>query len=223
MAVYYIVWAIVLLPLAGAIFSFLAETQRRAAQTCFVTTILAFLLAAVVLGARLTHAQQPPFISLIPFFQLTPTENTQFAARFAAEIGVLVDSLSATFAFAVTLVLAVVQGYALTSLRSEAGLRRFFWASSVLAAAMVGLVYSPNLFQTLLMWSLASAAVYAIAAFWWNRADAAAPARRAFITTQVADVALLLALVFVVDKFGVYSATVPAPPGQPAADPLGFD
>ena len=223
MAVYNIVWAIVVLPLAGAIVSFLAETQRRAAQTCFVTTILAFLMSAVVLGVRLTHAQQPSFISLLPFFQLTPTENTQFAARFPEQIGVLVDSLSATFACALTFVLAVVQGYALASLRSEAGLRRFFWASSVLAAAMVGLVYSPNLFQTLLMWSLASAAIYVIAAFWWSRADAAAPARRAFITIYVADVALLLALVFIFSKFGVYSTTVPAPPGQSAADPFGFD
>ena len=220
---YSVVWAIVLLPVAGAIVSFLAETQRRAAQTCFVTTILAFLLSAVVLGARLTHAQQPAFISLLPFFQLTPTESTLFASRFPEQIGVLVDSLSATFAVALTFVFAVVQGYAITSLRSEAGLRRFLWASSVLAAAMVGLVYSPNLFQTLLMWSLASAAVYVIAAFWWNRADAGAPARRAFITVYVADVALLLALVFVFGKFGLYSTTVPAPPGQAAADPFGFD
>lgn len=223
MAVYNVVWAIALLPLAGAIVSFLAETQRRAAQTCFVTTILAMLLSAVVLGAQLTHREQPAFISLLPFFQLTPTENTVFAARFPAQIGVLVDSLSATFAFALTFVFAVVQGYALASLRSEAGLRRFFWASSVLAAAMVALVYSPNLFQTLLTWSLASAAVYVIAAFWWSRADAATPARRAFSAIHVADVALLLALVFIVAKFGVYSSTVPAPAGQSAADPLGFD
>ncbi|MBV8527573.1 MAG: hypothetical protein JOZ75_04600, partial [Candidatus Dormibacteraeota bacterium] len=223
MAVYNIVWAIVLLPFAGAIVSFLAETQRRAAQTCFVTTVAAFLLSAVVLGARLTHAQQPSFISLLPFFQLTPTENTQFAARYTAQLGVLVDSLSATFAFVLTFVLAVVQGYALASLRSEPGLRRFFWASSVLAATMVGLVYSPNLFQTLLMWSLASAAVYVIAAFWWSRADAATPARRAFLAIYVADVALLLGLVFIFGKFGLFSSTVPAPPGQPAADPFGFD
>lgn len=223
MAVYNVVWAIVLLPLAGATFSFLAETQRRAAQTCFATTILALLLSAVVLGARLTHAHEPAFVSLLPFFQLTPTENTLFAARFPAQIGVVVDSVSATFAFALTFVLAAVQGYALASLRSEAGLRRFFWASSVLAAATAGLVFSPNLFQTLLTWSLASAAVYAIAAFWWSRADAATPARRAFSALYVADVALLLALVFIVAKFGVYSSTVPAPPGQSAADPLGFD
>src|SRR5215469_5097282 len=129
MAVYNAVWAIVLLPLVGAIISFLAETQRRAAQTCFVTTVLAFLLSAIVLGARLTHALQPPFISLLPFLQLTPTENTQFASHLSFQVGVLVDSLSATFAFALTFVLAVVQGYALTSLRSESGLRRFFWAS----------------------------------------------------------------------------------------------
>ena len=223
MGLYNVVWAIVLIPLAGAIVSFLAETPRRAAQTCFVTSVLAVLVAAVVLGERLTHAQQPSFISLLSFFQLTPTENTQFASRFPEQIGVLVDSLSATFGFALALVVTLVQGYALSSLRSEAGLRRFFWASSVLSAALAGLVFSPNLFQTLLMWSLASAAVYVIAAFWWSRADAAAPARRAFVATHVADITLLLAVVFVFDKFGLYSSTAPAPAGQSAADPFAFD
>ena len=223
MGVYYVVWALVLIPLAGAIVSFLAETPRRAAQTCFVTSVLAVLVAAVVLGERLTHAQQPSFTSLLPFFQLTPTENIQFASRFPEQIGVLVDSLSVTFGFALAVVVTLVQGYALSSLRSEAGLRRFFWASSVLSAALAGLVYSPNLFQTLLMWSLASAAVYVIAAFWWSRADAAAPARRAFVATYVADITLLLAVVFVFDKFGLYSSTVPAPAGQSAADPFAFD
>src|SRR5262249_674817 len=78
-------------------------------------------------------------------------------------------------------------------------------------------------FQTLFMWALASVAVYVIAAFWWARADAAAPARRAFVTVYAADTALLLDVVFVFGKFGLYSTTVPAPPGQSAADPFAFE
>ena len=223
MAVYNVVWGVVLLPIAGAILSFLAETPRRAAQTCFAASILAFLLAAVVLVVRLTHSTQTPFTSVVPFLELTPTENTQFASRFSDQIGVLVDSLSASFGLALSFVVMLVQGYALTSLRSEGGLRRFFWGSSILGAALSGLVFSPNLFDTLLTWGLASAAVYLIASFWWQRADAAAPARRAFITMYTTDIALLLAVVVVFVKFGLYSSTVPAPAGQSIADPFGFD
>lgn len=223
MAIYNAVWALIGLPLFGAAISFLAETPRRAAQTCFVSTVLTAALAAVVLIARITHPAQPPFESLLTFFSMSPPENTVFATRFQAQIGVYVDSLSASFGVALAFVVVVVQAYALTTLRGDAAYRRFFWGSSVLAFGALGLVFSPNLFDTLLMWIVLSVAAYLVAAHWWDRGDAAAPARRAFLALHSADLALLLAVAVVFDKFGVYSSQVSAPPGQSLADPLGFD
>jgi NADH-quinone oxidoreductase subunit L len=223
MALYNAVWALLLVPLVAAILSFITETPRRAAQLCFAGSGLALLLSAAVLGARLTHPLQPPFQALVTFFAMSPPETALFAARFQAQVGIYVDSLSASFGFALAFVVVLVQGYALTTLRTDAGYRRFFWASSLLATAWFGLVFSPNLFNTLLIWGLGSAAVYLVVGIWWDRADAAAPARRAYAALHTADIALLLAVIFVFVKFGLFSSSLPAASGQSLVDPFGFD
>ena len=223
MGIYNSAWALLLLPLLGVGISMLAETPRRAAQACVVSSVLAVLMAAVILGARLTHPLQPPFEGLLTFFAMSPPEGTLFVSRLEPQLGVLIDSLSASFAFALTVVLALVQSYALTSLRGDPGYRRFFWASSLLGFAALGFVLSPNLFDSLFLWVIGSAAVYLLAAHWWDRQDAAAPARRTLVALHVADIALLLATVIVLVKFGVYSSQIPAPAGQSIADPFGFD
>ena len=223
MGIYNVAWALVLLPLFGAAISFLAESPRRAAQACAVSSVLAFLLAAVVLAVRLKNPLATPYVGLLSFFSITPPEAGLFASRFQPQVGLLVDSMSASFGFAVAFVVAVVQSYALTTLRGDAGYRRFFWASSLLAFAVLGIVFSPNVFDAALLVLLGSAAVYLVAAHWWDRSDAAAPARRAFLALQVGDVALLLGVVIVFIKFGAYAGQVAAPAGQTIADPFGFD
>ena len=223
MAVYNVTWAVLVLPIAGAGISFLAETPRRAAQVCAVFSVLTLILAAIVLGARLTHPLGAPSSGLITFFAMSPPEGTVFATRFQPQVGFVVDSLSAAFGFAVAFVVVVVQSYALGSLRGEAGYRRFFWASSVLATATLGFVFSPSLFDSLFMWVLGTVAIYLLAALWWERQDVAAPARRALITLYVGDIALLLGAVVEFVKFGVYASGLRAPAGQTLADTFGFD
>ena len=56
MTIYNATWAIPALFLLGAGLSFGVETQRRAAQLCVFFSGLAFIVAAVILGVRLTHA-----------------------------------------------------------------------------------------------------------------------------------------------------------------------
>lgn len=223
MGIYNIAWAVVALPLFGAAVSFLAESPRRSAQTCFVSTVLAFLCAAVVLVARVLHPAQPPFETVLTFLSMSPPENSVFATRLQGQVGIHVDALSASFGLALAFILATVQAYALTTLRGDAGYRRFFWVSCVLAFATLGLVFSPTLFGTLLMWMLLSVTSYLLVAHWWDRGDAAAPGRRAYLVLYAADLALLLAVAVLFDKFGVYSSQLPAPAGQPVVDPLGFD
>ncbi len=222
MAVYNVAWFVVVLPLLGALTSFMAETQRRAAQVCIVVSGMTFVLAAIVLVVRLTHASGAPFTGLITFFSFSPPEGNLFATRFEPMFGVLVDSLSAAFAAAVSFVVFLVQAYALGWLRGEAGYRRFFWTSSLFSFAALGFVFSPNSFDSLFMWMAGAAAVYLMALHWSERADAAAPARRALVVLRAGDVALLLGVLYAFIKFGVYASLQPAPAGQDINDPFSF-
>ena len=221
MGIYNLAWFVVVLPLLGALASFLAETQRRAAQICVAFSGLGFLLALIVLGVRLSHPQAS-FDGQITFFAMNPPEGTVFATRFEPFLGVHVNSLSASFGAAVAFVVLAVQAYSLTWFRGESSYRRFFWSSSLLAFAALGFVFSPNAFDSLVMWTAGSVAMYLTALHWVDRPDAAAPARRALVILKIGDVALLLGVIFAFLKFGTYASLLPAPAGQDINDPFSF-
>src|SRR5579864_1838937 len=117
----------------GALSSFLAETQRRAAQVCVVFSGLSAVLALMVLGVRLVHPLGTPYDNDITFFAFNPPETGLFATRLESFLGIHVDSLSASFGAAVAVVVLAVQAWALTWFRGEATYRRFFWTSSLFA------------------------------------------------------------------------------------------
>jgi NADH:ubiquinone oxidoreductase subunit 5 (subunit L)/multisubunit Na+/H+ antiporter MnhA subunit len=222
MAIYNAAWAIPLLPLLGALLSFGVETQRRAAQLCAAFTGLSFVVAAVMLGVRLTHAPQAAFDSLLTFFAMNPPEGAVFATQFEAQLGIHIDALSVSFAAAIAFATLLIQVYALTAMRGEPGYRRFFWASSLLGFSTTAFVLSPNLFDSLMMWVAASASLYLLASLAWQRADAAIHALRVMVVLTAGDIALTLGVVFVWIKFGVFSSLLAAPPGQTLADPFSF-
>src|ERR1700736_217341 len=211
MGIYNLAWFVVALPLLGAGASFLAETQRRAAQICVAFSGLGFLLALIVLGVRLTHTQAS-----------FDGQMTFFATRFEPFLGVHVDSLSAAFGAAVSFIVLAVQAYSLTWFRGESSYRRFFWSSSLFAFAALGFVFSPNAFDSLVMWTAGSVALYVTALHWVDRPDAAAPARRALVVLTIGDVALFLGVIFAFLKFGTYASLLPAPTGQDINDPFSF-
>jgi NADH:ubiquinone oxidoreductase subunit 5 (subunit L)/multisubunit Na+/H+ antiporter MnhA subunit len=222
LTIYNAAWAIPLLPLLGALLSFGVETQRRAAQLCVVLSGLSFVVAAVLLGVRLTHAPASPFVGLLTFFSMLPPEGTVFATQFQAQIGIQIDALSASFAAAIAFATVLIQAYALTAMRGDAGFRRFFWASSLLGFSTTGFVLSPNLFDSLIMWVAATASLYLLVSLAWQRADAAVHALRVMVVLTAGDIALTLGVLYTWIKFGVFSSLLAAPAGQTLADPFSF-
>jgi NADH-quinone oxidoreductase subunit L len=215
-------WAIPLLFLLGAGLSFGVETPRRAAQACAIFTGLSFVVAAVLLGVRLTHAPAAPFVSLLTFFSMTPPEGATFATQFQAQVGIQIDALSVSFAAAITFATLMIQTYALTAMRGDAGFRRFFWASSVLGFGTTGFVLSPNLFDSLIMWIAATAGLYVLVSLAWQRAETGITALRIMVVLTAGDIALTLGAVFTWIKFGVFSSLLAAPAGQTTADPFAW-
>src|ERR1700689_1755508 len=204
MSIYNAAWAIPLLPLLGALGSLGVETQRRAAQLCVFFTSLSFVVAAIILGVRLTHAPASPFVSLLTFFAMTPPEGATFTTQFTAQVGVQVDALSASFAAAIAFATVVIQAYAVNAMRGAHGVRRFFCASSVLAFCTTGFVLSPNLFDSLILWVGASATLYVLLSLTWQQAETARRAMRAMVVLTAGDIALTLGVVFTWIKFGVF-------------------
>jgi NADH-quinone oxidoreductase subunit L len=219
-------WAIVLLPLVGVAAGFLAESPRRSAQAGVFFTGLALAVSLVVLLFRLTH-QIPPYQNTETFWDLLSTSgstaaNPPIAGEFPIFWGIRVDPLSAAFMAAVLFLSLVAQVHALTSMRGEAGFRRFFWVAEVLTFGLLAMVASPNLFQFWLGWGVAGVAAWMLAAHQWHHPGAPGMATRAFTVLRVADLALLLGMVMTFTKFGLAVSQQPSATGGTSNDPFSF-
>jgi NADH-quinone oxidoreductase subunit L len=205
---YSFAWAVVLLPLIGGAVSFVAESPRRAAQVCMGFMGASLAVALVVLGYRLAHetTSVTPYLSTLNFLSLAPdpSETDIFPSTFQVAVGIRLDNLSTSFMTLIPFLLLVVQGLGSSMLQRDAGYRRFFWATSLFAAAMLAMVVSPGLFQVWVALGVMSATTLVLALQWWHRPDSATPARRAFGVLLGADLALLLAIVYTIDKLGSF-------------------
>jgi NADH:ubiquinone oxidoreductase subunit 5 (subunit L)/multisubunit Na+/H+ antiporter MnhA subunit len=210
-------WVILLLPVAGCGASFVTETPRRAAHVCMTFLGMSLIVALIVLGYRLAHETTSitPDISTLNYLSLTPgpSETATFPSTFQVAVGVRVDNLSASFMVLISFLFLVVQGLGTAMLQHDAGYRRFFWASSLLATLMLGLVLSPGLFQVWLTLGAISATTLVLALHYWHRRETTAPARRAFSVLLGADASLLLGLAYIIDKMGPYLGLRPQPAG----------
>jgi NADH:ubiquinone oxidoreductase subunit 5 (subunit L)/multisubunit Na+/H+ antiporter MnhA subunit len=173
------------------------------------------ILALFVLGYRLVHETTSitPDISTLNYLSLLPgpSETVTFPSTFQVALGVRVDNLSASFMVLISFLFLAVQGLGTAMLQHDAGYRRFFWASSLLASLMTALVLSPGLFQVWVTLGAISGTTLILALHLWHRRDTTSPARRAFTVLLGADASLLLGLAFIIDKFGPTIGLEPQP------------
>jgi NADH-quinone oxidoreductase subunit L len=114
-----------------------------------------------------------------------------------ATVGVLGDDQSLLMLLLVTLVALLVQTYSLGYLADEPkpALGRYYMYQSLFAFSMMGLVLAPNFLQLFICWELVGLCSYLLIGFWYRKASAARAAVKAFWTTKLGDVGLLLGIV----------------------------
>lgn len=216
----YAVWVAVLLPLLGALLSFVAETPRRAAQVCMTLMAGSLLAGLVLLGYRFAHHTQSgiPNLSRLTFFSVSTsaTETSIFGSSLTAEVGVLYDNLSASFLPLVAFLFLAVQGLGTAMLRGDPGYRRFFWVTSALASAVLGMIASPGLFQEWMALGVMSVLTLVLTLHRWHREETVAPSRRAFLTLLGADFTMLMGLAYLVWQVGAKAVATAVPAGLSA-------
>jgi NADH-quinone oxidoreductase subunit L len=79
---------------------------------------------------------------------------------------------------------------------------RFFCFLSLFAAAMLGLVIANSLLLLFICWEVVGLTSYLLIGFWYHKPSAAAAAKKAFITTRIGDLALLLGMVWLYSQTG---------------------
>ena len=78
----------------------------------------------------------------------------------------------------------------------------YFAVHSLFSASMLMLVLADNLLLLYVAWELVGLCSYLLIGFWFERRSAAEAAKKAFVTTRIGDVGLLIGVVLLIVEFG---------------------
>jgi NADH-quinone oxidoreductase subunit L len=102
----------------------------------------------------------------------------------------------------VTFVGLLIFIFSLGYMQADANFKQFFCFLSLFAAAMLGVLVANSLLLLFICWELVGLASYLLIGFWFHKPSAAAAAKKAFITTRIGDLGLLLGLLWLYDATG---------------------
>ncbi|MCC7491815.1 MAG: NADH-quinone oxidoreductase subunit L [Fimbriimonadaceae bacterium] len=109
-------------------------------------------------------------------------------------IGVMVDHLTAAMLAMVTLVVLMIEVYAVGYMAHEPHYGRFHSYVSLFAAGMLGLVVSNNYLTLLVSWEIMGVCSYLLIGFWYHKDSARKAAKKAFMVTRLGDCGMLIGI-----------------------------
>ena len=184
--------------LAAAVNMLFGERLGRRAGW-FATAAMAASFA-IVLGALLDLVSLPAEDRT----QIVTVAEWIRAGAASVALDLRVDPLSITMAMVVTGVGSLIHLYAIGYMDHDPRPGRFFGYMNLFCAFMLVLVLANDFLLLYLGWEGVGLCSYLLIGFWSDRPEAARAAKKAFITTRVGDVLLMLGLFVMWLHFGSF-------------------
>jgi NADH-quinone oxidoreductase subunit L len=200
---------IVIAPLLGAILAGLLRKPlgRVGAQSVTILGVaISFFLSAWVLW-QLVGQGAPPFNeNVYTWLQVGGVQ---------ANVGFMIDTLSAMMMVVVTFVSLLVHIYTIGYMADDPGYQRFFSYISLFTFSMLMLVMANNFLQLFFGWEAVGLVSYLLIGFWFKRPTAIFANLKAFLVNRVGDFGFLLGIAGVLYwlgslDYGVAFATAPS-------------
>jgi NADH-quinone oxidoreductase subunit L len=194
-----IAWLIPIVPLLGfvAVLLLTRSLMDRAAYVAIGASAIAFLLsvgvALQVLGDPATYVRPLPTWIDVGGFTVT--------------YDLYIDQLTAVMLLVVTGVALLVHVYSVGYMEGDPRYERFFAYLNLFVASMLILVLGSNLLTLFLGWELVGLSSYLLIGFWFEKAEYASAAKKAFITNRVGDVSFMIAMFLAFATFGTLGFT----------------
>lgn len=173
-----------LIILLGKLFAVLQSRRLMAGLT--LASSLYVLVFSIAAFAKTLLANGFTYEFTIPFIKINEIEFS---------IGVYLDALSTWLLLIVAIVSLLVQIYSYSYMQNDKSFMRFFAYMNLFSFSMIGLVLSPNMFQTYVFWELVGVSSYLLIAFWYKKESASIAAKKAFIMNKIGDFSLLSGIV----------------------------
>ena len=188
-------WLVPLLPLGVfvllGVFG-LRKVRPLAALLSVLAIGVAFIVSLGILGDLLVNGE-----TTADWVWLA-VEDAEF------RIGYIIDPLSAMMLVLVTSVSLAVQIYSLAYMQGDPRFGWYFAVHSLFAASMLGLVLTGSLLLLYISWELVGISSFLLIGFWYERRSAAEAAKKAFITTRLGDVGLLIGIILLYLNTGTF-------------------
>lgn len=120
-------------------------------------------------------------------------------------LGFRLDSLSWVMLILVTFLVTLILIYSFSYMKNEKGLRRFFSFMILFGFSMVQLILADNLLQMFIAWELMGLCSYSLIGFYFEKNSAAAAGKKAFLTTRVGDVIMLIGILVLYTGAGSFN------------------
>jgi NADH-quinone oxidoreductase subunit L len=187
-------WLIVVLPLLGFVAVLLANKAMgdAVANIAIAVAGLTFLLSAAV---AIT-------VILDPATYVVPMPTWIDVGPLTVTFDVFVDQLTAVMLLVVTGVGFLIHIYSVGYMHGDSRYGRFFAYLNLFLASMLILVLGSNLLTLFLGWELVGLSSYLLIGFWFEKAEYAVAAKKAFITNRVGDVSFMIAMFLAFATFG---------------------
>jgi NADH-quinone oxidoreductase subunit L len=189
-------WLIPVLPmLAAGIIAVNKQPQRKLAATLAIGSMaVGFLLSLCAFAATLGHGEGT-------FREVFSFPWIQFGGQWM-DIGWVLDPLTAIMLVMVTFVGMLIFIFSVGYMAHDQNFMRFFCFLALFAAGMLGVVIANSLFLFFVSWEIVGLTSYLLIGFWFHKPSAAAAAKKAFITTRIGDLGLLLGMVWLYAQTG---------------------
>ena len=191
-------WLIPVLPLvASGVIAVNKQRQRKLAVTLSIgSMVMAFLLSLCAFSATLLHHGESGVFREVAGFNWL-----QFGGQWM-DIGWVLDPLTAIMLMMVTFVGMLIFIFSIGYMTHDENFMRFFCFLALFAAGMLGVVIANNLFLFFVSWEIVGLTSYLLIGFWYHKPSAAAAAKKAFITTRIGDLGLLIGMVWLYAETG---------------------
>ncbi len=154
-----------------------------------------FVLVFPVLADLLDRADGTTYVAGEKAWEWISFDLGSVGETFEIEIGFYVDPITIVMLAVVTLVALMVQVYSIAYMKGDSRYGWYFTVMSLFAASMLTLVLANNLLLLYAGWEAVGFCSFLLIGFWWEKRSAAEAAKKAFITTRVGDVGLLIGII----------------------------
>jgi len=133
------------------------------------------------------------------------TELSPIGSGFGIEAGTRIDGLTAMMFLLVTFVSLMVHIYSTGYMHGDPRYTWYFTLLSVFTFSMLLLVIANNLLMVLMGWELVGVCSYLLIGFWWEEKLNSDASIKAFLTTKLGDVGLMVGVVGLWSEFGTFN------------------